>query len=61
MKKLANVAIIVLLILNANLRAQYQPKNWTKADIKKAEKWVDDKYNSLSQNQKLGQLFIVAL
>lgn len=61
MKKLANVALIVLLILNVNLHAQYQPKNWPKADIKKAEKWVDDKYNSLSQNEKLGQLFIVAL
>lgn len=61
MKKLSNVAIIVLLILNVNLHAQYQPKDWSKADIKKAEKWVDDKYNSLSQSEKLGQLFIVAL
>lgn len=61
MKKLSNVALIVLLILNVNLHAQYQPKDWSKADIKKAEKWVDDKYNSLSQSEKLGQLFIVAL
>lgn len=61
MKKLSNVALIVLLILNVNIQAQYQPKDWSKSDIKKAEKWVDDKYNSLSQNEKLGQLFIVAL
>ncbi|WP_312075340.1 glycoside hydrolase family 3 N-terminal domain-containing protein [Chryseobacterium sp.] len=61
MRKLSNVLLIVLLILNLNIYAQYQPKNWSKADIKKAEKWVDDKYNSLSQNEKLGQLFIVAL
>ncbi len=61
MKKLANVTLIVLLILNVNLHAQYQPKDWSKEDIKKAEKWVEDRYNSLSQSEKLGQLFIVAL
>ncbi|PQA96183.1 beta-glucosidase [Chryseobacterium piscicola] len=61
MKKLSNVFLIVFLILNLKVNAQYQPRNWSKTDIKKAEKWVDDKYNSLSQSERLGQLFIIAL
>ena len=43
------------------LPAQYQPKNITKEDTNKANAWVDETYNSLSQDEKLGQLFIVAL
>lgn len=61
MRKLSNVLLIVFLISTLPLSAQYQPKNWSKTDIKKAEKWVEQKYNSLSQSEKLGQLFIVAL
>jgi len=41
--------------------AQYQPKNLSAADLKKANTWVENSYNSLSQDEKLGQLFIVAL
>ena len=61
MRRLSNVLLIIFLLSTLQLSAQYQPKNWSKTDIKKAEKWVEEKYNSLSQNEKLGQLFIVAL
>lgn len=61
MRRLSNVLLIIFLLSTLELSAQYQPKNWSKSDIKKAEKWVEEKYNSLSQNEKLGQLFIVAL
>ena len=52
---------ILFLFTSIHLFAQYQPKNLTTADLKKAEEWVNTTYNSLSQDQKLGQLFIVAL
>lgn len=52
---------ILFLFTSIHLFGQYQPKNLTKADLKKAEEWVNRTYNSLSQDQKLGQLFIVAL
>ena len=41
--------------------AQYQPKNLSQKDLEKANKWVDQTYNSLTQDEKLGQLFITAL
>ncbi len=41
--------------------AQYRPKNASKDDLNKAEQWVNKTYNGLSQDEKLGQLFIVAL
>ncbi|ODM50976.1 glycoside hydrolase family 3 protein [Elizabethkingia meningoseptica] len=41
--------------------AQYQPKNLSQKDLEKANKWVDQIYNSLTQDEKLGQLFITAL
>ncbi len=44
-----------------SISAQYQPKNLSHKDIKKANDWVDQTYKSLSQDEKLGQLFIVAL
>lgn len=42
-------------------KAQYVPKNISEDDTKKAKEWVDKTYNQLSEDQKLGQLFIVAL
>lgn len=50
-----------LLILNHSLSAQYHPKNLSSEDSRKANEWVDKTYNSLTQDEKLGQLFIVAL
>ena len=53
--------LILCFILSTQLGAQYQPKNITPQEIQKAKQWVDKTYNSLSQDEKLGQLFIVAL
>jgi beta-glucosidase-like glycosyl hydrolase len=61
MKKLVYTSLLTFLFISLNLSAQYQPKNISKEDLKKANQWVDKTYKSLSQDEKLGQLFIVAL
>ena len=53
--------IIVLFCFSLIIKAQYQPKNISPAEIEKANQWVSKTYNALSQDEKLGQLFIVAL
>lgn len=53
--------IIFLTIFSSSLSAQYIPGNSTVAEEKKAMEWVNVTYNSLTQDEKLGQLFIVAL
>lgn len=53
--------IIFLTIFSSSLSAQYIPGNITVAEEKKAMEWVNVTYNSLTQDEKLGQLFIVAL
>ncbi len=50
-----------MLAFSLKIAAQYQPTNLSNEDLKKANAWVDKTYNSLSQDEKLGQLFIVAL
>ena len=60
-KAKSKITYIFLLLLTIQLSAQYQPKNLSKEDLKKANTWVDKTYRSLSQDEKLGQLFIVAL
>jgi len=50
-----------MIIFTSTVSAQYKPKNLSKADLRKAQDWVNQTYNSLSQEEKLGQLFIVAL
>ncbi|MGZ5211372.1 MAG: glycoside hydrolase family 3 protein, partial [Kaistella sp.] len=52
---------ILILFFFLQLHAQYQPKNLSKDDLEKANDWVNKTYRSLSQDEKLGQLFIVAL
>lgn len=54
-------SIIVLFCFSLIIKAQYQPTNISPAEIEKANQWVSKTYNSLSQDEKLGQLFIVAL
>lgn len=61
MNKVAFQLLFILLFINSQVSAQYQPKNISPSDQKKAQQWVDKTYNSLSQDEKLGQLFIVAL
>lgn len=48
-------------IFTHSFYSQYQPKNLTAEEKKKASEWVDRTYNSLSQDERLGQLFIIAL
>lgn len=54
-------SIIILFCFSLIIKAQYQPKNISSAEIEKANQWVSKTYNALSQDEKLGQLFIVAL
>ncbi len=58
MKKLS---FVLVTFFSQFYLTQYQPENISKEDVKRAETWVDATYNSLSQDEKLGQLFIVAL
>lgn len=55
------LSLIIITFISQFYYPQYQPKNISKSDIKKANDWVDHTYSSLSQEEKLGQLFIVAL
>lgn len=61
MKKLVFLYISIFLLSGLKMTAQYRPKNISKAELNKADQWVNQTYNSLSQDEKLGQLFIVAL
>lgn len=61
MKNFRNQIFTFFILISSLANAQYQPKNISKTDLKKAKDWVDYTYNSLSQDEKLGQLFIIAL
>jgi len=61
MKKLIRTSFCIFLLLSLKITAQYIPQNLSKEDLKKANHWVDKTYRKLSQDEKLGQLFIVAL
>lgn len=61
MKKLVSISIFVISLLNPKITAQYIPQNLSKENLKKANHWVEKMYKNLSQDEKLGQLFIVAL
>ncbi len=61
MKKLLYTSLFIVALISPKVKAQYLPKNTSKEDLKKAQQWVDKTYKNLSQDEKLGQLFIVAL
>lgn len=61
MKKLLYTSLFIAAFISPKAIAQYQPKNTSPEDIKKARQWVEKTYKNLSQDEKLGQLFIVAL
>ncbi|SDJ86704.1 glycoside hydrolase family 3 protein [Chryseobacterium jejuense] len=61
MKKLLYTSLFIAALISPRMNAQYQPKNTSKEDMKKAQQWVEKTYKNLSQDEKLGQLFIVAL
>ncbi|MBF5027186.1 glycoside hydrolase family 3 protein [Planobacterium oryzisoli] len=53
--------VLYFLILSIFIKAQYQPRGQDTTDKLKAELWVEQTYQSLSMDERLGQLFIVAL
>ena len=55
------VLFFSIFIATQSLKSQFIPRNMGKSDVEKAHAWVNKTYNSLSQDEKLGQLFIVAL
>ena len=57
----SQITLLILLFVTQNIFAQYQQKNLSKAEENLAKEWVNKTYNSLSQDEKLGQLFIIAL
>lgn len=61
MKFLKNIFTYLFILIFANLSAQYFPKNAPKNLEQKAEKYADSLYKQLSLDEKIGQLYIVAL
>ncbi|RMZ60434.1 glycoside hydrolase family 3 protein [Chryseobacterium nematophagum] len=61
MMKFSYSCLIICLLMSSKIMAQYQPKDFSPTDLQKAHQWVEKTYQSLSQDEKLGQLFIVAL
>ncbi|MDR6529087.1 beta-glucosidase-like glycosyl hydrolase [Chryseobacterium rhizosphaerae] len=61
MKKIVYTSLFIVALISPKIKAQYQPKNTSQEDLKKAQQWVEKTYKNLSQDEKLGQLFIVAL
>ncbi|WP_417427630.1 glycoside hydrolase family 3 protein [Halpernia sp.] len=55
------VIFILITFISPSLNAQYLPKNLSSKEQKEAQKWVNETYNNLNQNERLGQLFIIAL
>ena len=61
MKFIKNIFTYLFILIFANLSAQYFPKNAPKNLEQKAEKHADSLYQQLSLDEKIGQLYIVAL
>ena len=61
MKFLKNIFTYLFILIFTNLSAQYFPKNAPKNLEQKAEKYADSLYQQLSLDEKIGQLYIVAL
>jgi beta-glucosidase-like glycosyl hydrolase len=61
MKFIKNIFTYLFILIFANLSAQYFPKNAPKNLEQKAEKYADSLYQQLSLDEKIGQLYIVAL
>lgn len=61
MKFIKNIFSYFLILFFANVSAQYFPKNGNKKLNQKAEKYADSIYQQLSLDEKIGQLYIVAL
>lgn len=57
----SKITFLLILILSLNLSAQYEPKNLTQEQNENAARWVDKTYENMTQSERLGQLFIIAL
>ncbi|WP_034690442.1 glycoside hydrolase family 3 protein [Kaistella palustris] len=57
----SQICFLICFLFSVKSAAQYVPKNIQPDEIKKAAQWVDQTYSALSQDEKLGQLFIIAL
>jgi beta-glucosidase-like glycosyl hydrolase len=55
------IIFIIFSILSLQIFAQYSPKNNSKKLAEHAEKYADSVYQKLSLDEKIGQLYIVAL
>ena len=56
-----NIFFAFFSILSINIFGQYFPKNGDQKLYQKAEKYADSLYQQLSLDEKIGQLYIVAL
>ena len=61
MKFIKNIFTYLFILIFANISAQYFPKNGNENLNLKAEKYADSLYKSLSLDEKIGQLYIIAL
>lgn len=61
MKFIKNIFSYLFILIFANISAQYFPKNGNENLNLKAEEYADSLYNSLSLDEKIGQLYIIAL
>ena len=61
MKFIKNIFTYLFILIFANISAQYFPKNGNENLNLKAEEYADSLYNSLSLDEKIGQLYIIAL
>lgn len=61
MKFIKNIFTYLFILIFANFSAQYFPKNAPKNLEQKAKKYADSLYQQLSLDEKIGQLYIVAL
>ena len=61
MKFIKNIFSYLFILTFANLSAQYFPQNASENLDLKAEKYADSLYQQLSLDEKIGQLYIVAL
>lgn len=62
MRGMIRAALVLILALkSAGIRSQFIPKDYSRKEMKEAKKWVDSTYSQLSMDERLGQLFIIAL
>lgn len=57
----SQITLLLIFFISIQLSSQFKPNKLTKTEEKTANDWVNKTYNNLSQDEKLGQLFIIAL